>query len=760
MSHHVLKFGGSVLCDAENIYAAAAVTAEIKRQHAVTVVVSATKGSTDALLACSELARVQLSAALQRLHELHDHHVDTATSLLSGDDLTKTLKALDMLHSDNQQRLYALNAKADDSVLAALLASGEKLSATIFRAALQAQDVNAEITFAEQLIATSGPALSAQVDFPATQQRFRSFGDEHFKNTVIVVPGFSGANADGETTILGRNASDYSAALVARYVADELVIFGDTDGVYTTDPNRFVFAQPLEQLNITDAEWLARSGAPVVHPRTFEPLQDRPVAVRLRALHSRHGGTLFRADAARHAVLVTVQNLSKRGKQLDKAALTLPTEAQAFIARFPQHAHAHLVSVLLPNDASTQLPAGIARQDILASEFIASRRVYLLLVADTSLARVVRALHEQTSQLLHRVAVAVVGASGRIGKQLVQLLLQQRRLIEKQFAISLDIVAACNSKQAIVSTDGFGDDNIVALIDKAPLSENAADDVVQFLLRHPSPHRILVDATASADIAAFYTKVLAHGIGIVTPNKIANASSTEQYNTLQTLSLSTHTPYGYETTVGAALPVLKTIAELIRAGDKVEAITAALSGTIGYVLTRVQQGEKFSVAVQEAVNKGYAEPNPLIDLSGEDVARKLLVLLRTAGYTIERDQINVQSLANLANSSATELNAQDDYWATLVHQTQQQGKKLVYVANFDNGVAEVGLRTIGSDSPFYQLNAVENCLLIRSQLYQQIPLCVRGPGAGIEVTAAGVLNDVIEAARTLVARSVTLSQAA
>ncbi len=760
MSHHVLKFGGSVLCDAENIYAAAAITAEIKRQHGVTVVVSATKGSTDALLACAELARVQLAAALQRLHELHDHHIGIANALIAGDTLARTVKALEQLHGDNQQRLYRINAHANDTDLAALLASGEKLSATIFCAALSAQDVAAELTYAEQLIVTNGSPLSAQVDFAATQQRFEQCGSEHFQRHVIVVPGFSGANADGATTILGRNASDYSAALVARYVADELVIFGDTDGVYTTDPNRFVFAQPLEQLNSHDAEWLARSGAPVVHPRTFEPLQDRDVSVRLRALHSRHGGTLFRADAKRHSVLITVQNLAKRSKQLDKTALSLPTEAQAFVARFPQHANAHLISVLLPDDASSQLPQGVSRQDVLAAEFIASRRVYLLLVSEASLARVVRALHEKSGRTLHRVAVAVVGASGRIGHHVVQLLIQQRRIIEKQFGISLEIVAACNSKHVIQSTEGFSETQLNGLLEKSPIVAHAAEDVVQFLLRHPSPHRILVDATASAEIAAFYSKVLAHGIGIVTPNKIANASSTEQYNTLQALSLSTHTPYGYETTVGAALPVLKTIAELIRAGDEVQAVSAALSGTIGYVLTRVQQGEKFSIAVQEAVNKGYAEPNPLIDLSGEDVARKLLVLLRTAGYSIEREQIAVQSLANLAKSDITDLSAQDDYWATLVFQTKQQGKKLVYIANYDNGVAEVGLRTISEESPFFQLNAVENCLLIRSRLYQQIPLCVRGPGAGIEVTAAGVLNDVIEAARTLVARSVTQPQAA
>jgi aspartokinase/homoserine dehydrogenase 1 len=261
-----------------------------------------------------------------------------------------------------------------------------------------------------------------------------------------------------------------------------------------------------------------------------------------------------------------------------------------------------------------------------------------------------------------------------------------------------------------------------------------------------------VDASASPEIAALYERFLSQGIAIVTPNKLANSAGFERFESLKRLSNRQSTPYLYETTVAAALPIIKPLLDLRRAGDKALRVEAVLSGTIAYVLDRIQQDVPFSQAVAEAVSQGYAEPDPLQDLSGEDVARKILILLRTCGIDAERAQIHLAPLQS-GNADGGLPDDADSDWARRVNAVRQSGKRLCYVAGYIDGQVEVGLREVDAQSPFFRLRGTENALVYQSEIYNETPLTITGPGAGIGVTSAGVFTDVIAAAESLSRRA-------
>mgnify|MGYP003471733528 CR=1 FL=1 len=289
-------------------------------------------------------------------------------------------------------------------------------------------------------------------------------------------------------------------------------------------------------------------------------------------------------------------------------------------------------------------------------------------------------------------------------------------------------------------------------VDAAERALGSAEHLLEELSAQCYDRLVVVDASASADIAALYERFLSRGIAIVTPNKLANSAGFENFARLKQVASHGATPYLYETTVGAALPVIKPLLDLRRAGDKPLRVEAVLSGTIAYVLDRIQQDIPFRKAVSEAVALGYAEPDPLQDLSGEDVARKILILLRTCGIDAERAQIELLPLQQGDANGQVPADA-DALWRAQVQEARREGKRLCYVAAFADGRISVALRKVDAESPFHRLRGTENALIYHSELYRDTPLTITGPGAGIGVTSAGVFNDVINAAESLSHRS-------
>lgn len=754
----VLKFGGSVLTDANALRRVASHLLARRQQQPVIAVVSATRGSTDTLLTLGSLAGDQTQAAVLGLQQLIQRHLECGKSLLNDTEqlaLAASYRQLQLLGEECLQILA--RQPGDGHAIAALAALGEKLSAQLLAAALRSAELPAEWLAAEQLIRTDAEPLNASLDADATAAAFARLPPGFWQLQVRVITGFCGADANGRTTLLGRNASDYSAALVAAHAGDQLEIIGDTDGILSADPDYVPHADTLPSLALDDASLLAQCGAGVLHPRTLQPLLARRLPLQLRQLDSAHGTRIDPTASGRARAFVACW-LPPTSDTLSKQT-PLPLALHRWHSQTPDLA---VLSVFISDSQPLAALLELLQQRALRAavrlrshRLLERERLLAFTLSVEALERFARLVHAVLYPPSNDIAVAIIGASGRIGRQTLQLLREQQATLKSDLGLrhhaGLNVVAICNSRQLHWCGEHERDatDSLQALA-HAPAHAEPAQQLVQELLAQQFPRLIVIDATASASVAALYEPLLQAGIAVVTPNKIANAESLQRFTALQNLSRQHAAPYLYETTVAAALPVLRPLLDLHRAGDRLVQIQAVLSGTIGYVLDQIQQGVGFDQAVADAVRIGYAEPDPLLDLGGEDVARKLLILLRTCGIAIERDAIELEPLIRV--DVAQPLASFNDGWREQADTARAAGTRLVYVAEYRDGRARIGLQQVHADSPFHRLRGTENAVIVQSRLYHDLPLTVTGPGAGVAVTSAGVFADVLSAAQTLAAR--------
>ena len=751
MTITTLKFGGSTLIGPESINRVSRLIAQHAGHAHLYVVVSALKGSTDALIAISRNAP---GPAAEQLDALIDGHLRTARALLDNQHCAAWQSDIAPFVSRCRNVLGKVKRSASDT--ATILALGEKLSAALLNQVLQRDLLDSVWLCSETLIKTTGNALKAGVDNEATQAAFHSLLDKPAASRITVITGFCGGDSKGRTTLLGRNASDYSAALVARHTRSQaLHIIGDTEGILSADPDYVPGAASISRLSWQDALLLARAGSGVLHPRTIEPLIDAGISLRLDDLNQVGGTLIGSACNQRRQSLIAAWRPPLNG--LLSKAQTLPQPLSAWQKQSPDNG---VVSVFLADHLDARvclrnLSALIANSSIpvTQSRLFKAVKVLAFSVAPGDVERFTRLVHSALHPLHRETAVAVIGASGNVGRRTLELLIAESLQQRAGNGTRLRIVALCNSQRILwcKRRESNIDDLLQRLQEQTPLARSA-EHLLEELSAQCYDRLVVVDASASADIAALYERFLSRGIAIVTPNKLANSAGFERFARLQQVASNGATPYLYETTVGAALPVIKPLLDLRRAGDTPTRIDAVLSGTIAYVLDRIQQDIPFSQAVSEAVASGYAEPDPLQDLSGEDVARKILILLRTCGIDAERAQIELKPLQQGDADNRIPVDA-DHHWQALVQAARSEGKRLAYVAGYLNGRISVALQKVAPDSPFFRLRGTENAVIYHSELYRDTPLTITGPGAGIGVTSAGVFNDVINAAESLSHRS-------
>ena len=348
---------------------------------------------------------------------------------------------------------------------------------------------------------------------------------------------------------------------------------------------------------------------------------------------------------------------------------------------------------------------------------------------------------------LRRVLLLVGGHTGRVGGTLLRLLAAERRRLMTEHRVDFRLVGAVNRSSA-----QWRDPESAWREDTLPRAGDDWPEIIRRFRDYLGP-KVFVDCSASPEIAGHYGEFLQSGIGIVTPNKLSLSGSQRQYRELQATAELQRLPYRYETTVGAALPLLGALADLRASGDRVLRIEAVLSGTLSFLFQRLNHGTPFSIAVSEARDEGYTEPHPAEDLKAQDSARKLLILMREAGLPWEPEDVKVRGLVppELADETdperfLTRLAAHDQDWALRVETARKQGLRLACLAEFDGREARVGLTQVPAADPFARLSAGENLVRVWTQRYQPVPLTIAGPGAGTEVTAAGLLTDLIKAA--------------
>jgi aspartokinase/homoserine dehydrogenase 1 len=762
----VIKFGGTSLGDAERISRAARAVVAAQVGGAVAVVVSAMSGVTDRLVDIIDTASRDTGAARAQLDSLMDAHRLVAHQLDAA-ALRETPWTLDRLQQRCNEALKVL-AQGDVTARDQILSTGEKLSAWLLLGVLRAQEVDAAIVPAEVLVRTTSCESGVEVDREVTYAAIRLRGDVFWRPVVRIMPGFTGADAQGRTTTLGRNASDYSAALLAAGLGWPLEIWTDVAGCYSADPRQVAGAVLLRKLSLIDAHRFARAGASVIHARTLEPLFDNPVPLSIvnsfaADSESTHiGGAeteALRGVAVRHDLLLArgvwpagceVVD-SGRDVYADSAVALVQSASKAFEDALP-------VAVLSVFDDSLGVALLQRCRRALSNAGLAAFALWWS--ADENCVRIalpkadalegLRVLHAAliAEAAVPSVNLALIGASGRVAGRLLELIGSQRNALAER-GVDLHLVAVVNSRRALVSPEGIEAGDAAEKLANSP--ERTLDQWSHDLLALPDRPLVLIDCSASAEVAARYPQWLAAGIDLVTPNKHAPSASLEVAQAIDAARTASGANFLYETTVGAQLPLLRTLRELSAAGDQLKSLEAVLSGTLSYVLARVRDGVAFSAAVRDAVEIGYAEPHPAIDLSGADAARKLVILLRALGIEIALDQIELTPLVDCARLS--EPDAQrlldglldlDEHWRGLAEKAARNGECWIYRASYDNGVARLGPECVPLSHALARLQPCENALRLSSTYYRDAPLTIAGPGAGIDLTAAGVFADLMD----------------
>ena len=812
----VLKFGGTSVSSAENIHKSLAIVAAALRQGPVVMVVSALGGTTDALIGAGRAAAAAQVSYRDTLATLAERHQQAARELLPADfapAAAEIFTAFAELHRlcDGVFALGELSVRTLDR----LMSYGELLSSRLVAAAARAQGLAAVWADARELIMTNSRFGRAEVQLAGTERQVTSFWGQ--KPVVFgVVAGFIAADAQGNTTTLGRGGSDYTAALLAAALrADKLEIWTDVSGMMTADPRLVRAARPIPRISYQEAMELSHFGAKVLYPPTIQPVMGLgiplwikntfapadygtlvevaapPSAAAVRGISSIGGLTLLNLECsgmvgvpgfsmrlfaalAREQinVILITQSSSEHSICVGVTALDAAPAQVAVDAEFaveiaggrigPLRPEGGLAIVALVGDNMKDHPGISGRLfgalgqngiNIRAIAQGASEKNISTVIRAEDVRKAVNVLHEAFFEATYKQVNLFVLGVGNVGSKLLAQLASQQDYLRERLGVQIRVVALASSRHCLVAPDGEALDLAAWPAALAATPPRSLPDIRELILSKNLRNSVLVDVTANPAVAAEYAPLLARSVAVVACNKVAASSDYASYAELKRLAREFNTAFLYETNVGAGLPIIGTLQDLVRTGDIVRSFEAVLSGTLNFVFNHYDGSRPLAEVVRQAQAEGYTEPDPRLDLNGSDVARKALILAREAGQKMEMAQVNITGFlpescfAGDVEAFYAQMLHHEPHFQALYHEAAAAGRKLKFVARYAAGQATVGLQQLPPDHDFYNLRGKDNAVLFFTDRYPDQPLVVKGAGAGGEVTAAGVFADIMRAAR-------------
>ncbi|RKE95454.1 bifunctional aspartate kinase/homoserine dehydrogenase I [Ichthyenterobacterium magnum] len=808
---NVLKFGGTSVGSPKNINKVISILENYAEKDNVTCVVSAVGGITDKLLKAGALAQKKDASYKKSFKAIKKIHFDIVEELIPKKNKkivsqieSKFEELRDLL--DGIFLINELSPKTSDK----LTSFGELISSYIIAETMESRGIDVKRKNSQELIITNDDFTKAEIDTKLTNKNIKSYFSDA-KQSITILPGFVAKSVSGEQTTLGRGGSDFTAAIVAAALkVERLEIWTDVSGMFTTNPKLVKQALPIKKLSYQEAMELSHFGAKVLYPPTVQPALDVNIPIHIKnTLHPEHEGTIISNE-----VVSTKKSVKGISNINNIALLTLEGSGMVGIPGFSKRLFEILaqekINVILITQASSEhsicfgiddKDADIAKQAIdtafeneislhkiepiqLEKELSivaligdhmknhqgisgkmfstlgknniniraiaqgASEKNISAVIAQKDVKKALNTLHERFFEVKTKQVNVFITGVGNVGEKLIEQIQQQHSFLQKNLKLNVRIVGISNSRKMFFNSDGINLNNWTSQFHYADKSniKGFFDKAVELNLRNS----IFVDVTASEAVAAMYADYLKQNIAVVACNKIACSGTFENYKKLQELSLKYNAPFLYETNVGAGLPVINTLNNLVASGDKVTSIQAVLSGSLNFIFNNYSDRKNFHDTVKQAQYEGYTEPDPRIDLSGVDVARKILILARENKTNIDLEDIDNVSFLTEKNLNSTSI---DHFYDTLIEDEAHFQKlyasakanncQLKYVAEYNNGKAKVGLREIPEGHPFYNLKGKDNIIMFYTERYPDLPLIVRGAGAGADVTASGLFADII-----------------
>lgn len=811
----VLKFGGSSVANAKNINSVVAIIQQaVKNDDKIVIVLSALGGITDGLLEAATFASNGDISYKEKLHLIEQRHLNTVKDLIPIDQQSSVLSMVKKRFNKIEDTcngvflLKELSLRTKDSIIS----NGELLSSQIFAAKLKSLGLNNTWKDARELIITDSQFGTANVDFISTNKNIQSFFFS-LDNSIAIIPGFIASDKKGITTTLGRGGSDYTAAIIAAALDASVVeIWTDVSGMMTADPRLVSNAKIIQQISYQEAMELSHFGAKVIYPPTIQPVMNKRIPVWIKNtfapqdagtlienVSSKNGGSirgissinnlallslegsgmigipgfskrLFEAlsnekinvilitqSSSEHSICVGIEELNaEKAKEVVDKAFAYEIEIKKVE---PLIVEKKLAIVALVGDNMKNHPGisgkmfGVLGRNGINIRAIAqgsSERNISTVIAIHDVKKAINVLHEEFFETTYKQVNLFISGTGNVGSRLLAQLQQQLQYLHDHLRLQLRIAGIANSKKMFFNDEGIDLSKWKELLQTG--DEMNMKKFISVIQKKNLRNSVFIDVTANDDVAKSYPHFLQKSISVVACNKVACSSSYEYYKSLKDLAREFNALFLFETNVGAGLPVIGTLNDLLRSGDKVNRIEAVLSGTLNFVFNNYTGEKSFAEVVRQAQAEGYTEPDPRLDLSGTDVMRKIMILARETGEKIEMEDISNNSfmpescMQGDVENFYKQMEKYEDHFKKLVDEAKLAGKKLKFVAKYENGKASVGLQHIDPQHDFYHLYGKDNAVLFYTNRYIEQPLVVKGAGAGAEVTASGVFADIIRAA--------------